>query len=85
VHHDATKPDVKFIDEFTVVVIGSDETATSNCDFSAVTLAGDQTADVVYNIDHYPERDNVMVDTYFSGFEMIEDDCKKDLVYSLDT
>jgi hypothetical protein len=75
VHSDPTKPDNRKIDMVKLVIKSSNEKPSDFCSFDVITVDGDQQADVIYTIDHSPERDNMYVATNFTGFDYLADGC----------
>jgi hypothetical protein len=85
VHFDPTKPENRKIDNINVVIKSSNEKTTDFCIYDDVVLSGDQISDVHYYIDHIAERDDMYIETYITGLDDLDSECKDNIYFTLDT
>jgi hypothetical protein len=87
VHRDPTNPNkAPLIDPIKVIIKSSNEKETDFCDITnTVSLTGQQEFTIDYHIDHRAERDNKYVLTKFSGLDALDEDCLRNIYFTLDT
>jgi hypothetical protein len=85
VYYDVTKPTEKTYDELKLVVTKSSDTTATTCDYSGIMLEADQQGNVVYAINGNYKREDAFISTYFYGFDNLDDACKEEISFTLDT